>query len=253
MLVLLSPAKSLNEDINVDIEMTKPKNTAAAGKLVKVLREYSEGDMMSLMDISSSLAKENRRRYQNFKLRGAASQSTPAVHLFAGDVYRGLGADDLTVEEMTFAQSHVRILSGLYGLLRPLDGIQPYRLEMGTSLPTDQGKNLYQFWDKQITNQINASLRELSGKTVVNLASNEYFKAVHRSKLKADVLDINFKEWRDGELKFISFSAKVARGLMTRYIIKNGITDTADLKGFDYEGYGFSPDHSSTNSWIFVR
>lgn len=253
MIVLLSPAKTLNEDVNQSDAMTKPQFASHANKLVKTLKSYSAGDLKKLMSISDKLAEENANRYQSFKSRSPEKYGFPAVHLFAGDVYRGLGAEDFTKKDESYAQNHLRILSGLYGILKPLDSIQPYRLEMGTSLSTERGNNLYQFWGDDVTKELNKTLERQKDQLIVNLASNEYFKVINKKKLKGDVLDIGFKEFRDGKLKFISFSAKVARGLMARYIVKNQVSNKKDLKGFDYEGYSFSEDESVDQKWTFVR
>ena len=253
MIVLLSPAKSLNEERTQRPNYTQPRHRKESFELVKVLRDYQEEDLMTLMGISQSLAELNRGRYKSFRKTHEAESSYIAVDTFDGDVYKGLEADTWTASDMDFAQDHLRILSGLYGLLRPLDLMHPYRLEMGTRLKTDRGNNLYQYWDQTITKDLNKDLKDIGSKTVINLASNEYFKAVKKDKLKADILTINFKEYRDDDLKFISFNAKKARGLMAKYIIHNGLTSPEDIKGFNTEGYGFDQSLSSENEWIFVR
>lgn len=252
MIVLISPAKSLNAEVT-QAAVSRPAFVKEANALIKVLKTVSGQELKKMMSLSDKLVAENLQRYKSFRSRGADDHSLPAVHLFAGDVYRGLEAHDFNKKEENFAQAHLRILSGLYGVVRPMDGIQPYRLEMGTTLKTDKGNNLYQYWGDKVSKELNKSLLEVNSNLIVNLASNEYFKVVDNKKLKADVLNINFKEYRDGELKFISFSAKVARGLMARYIIKHQIEAQEELKGFDSEGYYFSEELSTENNWLFVR
>jgi len=253
MIVLLSPAKSLNEEKSTPDFTTKPTFTSEANALIKVMREVSGDTLKKMMGISDKLVAENLSRYQNYKMRNVEAHGKTAVHLFAGDVYRGLGADDFSKKETKFAQEHLRILSGLYGILKPMDVIQPYRLEMGTSINTIKGSNLYHFWGNKVSKELNKNLNDLKADLIVNLASNEYYKVVDKKALKADVLNVNFKEFRDGKLKFISFSAKVARGLMARYIVKNNVLSADDLKGFNTEGYYFSEEHSKDGEWLFVR
>lgn len=253
MIAIISPAKSLNLEPATNHIGSKPELLSNANKLVKVMKEKSAGDLKTMMHISDKLAEENFIRYKKFKQRPADKDTKEAVKTFMGDVYRGLNVEDYSKKDFTFAQDHLRILSGLYGILKPLDSIQPYRLEMGSKLHTEKGTNLYHYWGDEITKKLNKSLKDIGSETIVNLASDEYFKAINKKKLKANILTINFKEYRDEQLKFISFSAKVARGLMARYIIKNKVKNTEDLKGFDLERYSFSEDNSTENSWIFVR
>lgn len=253
MIVLLSPAKSLKEEPISRDHYTSPRYKKESFELIKVLRQYQENDLMKLMSISSNLAQENIKRYKSFRKDHTEQNSLIAVDTFDGDVYQGLQASEWTKEQTEYAQEHLRILSGLYGILRPLDLMHPYRLEMGTRLKTDNGNNLYQFWDYKITKELNKDLKSLASKTVINLASNEYFKAVKKDKLKADIITINFKEWRDGTLKFISFNAKKARGMMANYIIQNKLSDSNDIKGFNTDNYSFSQEHSTENEWLFVR
>jgi len=235
------------------VESTKPVFQSNANKLVKVLKDKDVADLKKLMSISDKLAIENVGRYQTFKQRVSPTSGKQAMFAFSGDVYRGLGAADFKKSDINYAQKHLRILSGLYGVLRPLDLMQPYRLEMGTKLVTEKGKNLYDFWDQQVTKEINKSFLPKKPRVLINLASNEYSKVIKRDKLDAKELIINFKEYKGKDLKFVSFTAKVARGLMARYIIQNKIKQLDDIKGFDLDGYSFSPDHSDESSWIFVR
>lgn len=253
MIAIISPAKSLNLEPSKNLIGSKPELLTKANKLVKVMKEKTAEDLKEMMHISDKLALENYLRYKQFKQRPNDDVSKEAIKMFMGDVYRGLNVEDYSKKDYTFAQDHLRILSGLYGILKPMDLIQPYRLEMGSKLITDKGSNLYHYWGDDITSKLNKSLKYLGSDTIVNLASDEYFKAINKKKLKADILSINFKEYRDNKLKFISFSAKVARGLMARYIIKNKIQNREDLLGFDVDGYRFSEENSTENAWVFVR
>jgi cytoplasmic iron level regulating protein YaaA (DUF328/UPF0246 family) len=253
MITLLSPAKTLDYSQDGKYGNTESRLLDNSFKLVDVLKKKSSGKLQKLMNVSKNIADLNVERFQEFREEFTTENSKPAVLAFKGDVYLGLEADTFTKEEMDFAQDHLRILSGLYGLLRPLDLMQPYRLEMGTSLRTSRGKNLYEFWKNRITDLLNDDLANHENKTVVNLASNEYFKAINKKKLDGQLLSINFKEERDGDLKFISFNAKKARGFMAKFIVNHKLDNPNDLKGFDTEGYYFSQDHSSENDWLFIR
>jgi cytoplasmic iron level regulating protein YaaA (DUF328/UPF0246 family) len=205
------------------------------------------------MKISDNLAIENERRYQNYDPDFKHNEAKQALMVFKGHVYQGIGADDFDESDLEFAQDHLRILSGLYGLLRPLDLMQPYRLEMGTKLPNKKGKDLYAFWDDEITQLLNDDLSQHKNEVLINLASKEYFKSVKPKQLQGKVINIEFKELRDGGYKIISVYAKMARGLMARYAIKNKIEDPEQLKQFGEEGYAFMPDLSDENNWVFVR
>lgn len=253
MIILISPAKSLSTEPSKSDLYSVPRLMTDTWKLAKVLKTMNAQDLRQMMSISDALAIENVKRFKHFKRGQTPDNSKTAIETFDGDVYRGLEAQDFTADDMAFAQNHLRILSGMYGILRPLDLIQEYRLEMGSALVTPTANNLYQFWDQKITKLLNKDLKESGSSQIVNLASNEYFKAVKKEKLKAPVLDIDFKEYRDGELRFVSFNAKKARGFMARYIIKNQLTEPESLKGFDTEGYSYSEELSSHNRWMFVR
>jgi cytoplasmic iron level regulating protein YaaA (DUF328/UPF0246 family) len=253
MLILLSPAKTLDFDKTDFGQFTQAEFQTEMMSLARILKQYSAVDLKSLMSISDNLAEENRMRFKSMKKGHSTENAKQAILAFKGDVYRGLEAEDFDQSDLNFAQDHLRILSGLYGVLRPLDLIQPYRLEMGTSLKTKKGNNLYDYWDQRITKSLNKVLEESQSKVIINLASQEYFKSVKVNKLKAPLLEVNFKEMKDGQFKFISFNAKKARGLMARYIIKHKLTDTSDLKSFDVEGYGFSAEYSNDNQWLFIR
>lgn len=254
MLFLLSPAKSLNQEpLQSPLSPTSTRLDKKSAQLASKLRGQSLKSLKSLMKISDDLAKTNRDRYQELSFPVAQESGSTAVHLFNGDVYRGLNADTLTAAELEYAQDHVRILSGLYGLLRPLDLMQPYRLEMGTKLEYRNHKNLYSFWGEDITKLLINDLKDVHEQVIINLASNEYFKAVKPKLLNCPIITINFRELRDGKVKFISFNAKVARGLMTRYAIDHAITNHQDLKSFNYEGYEFIPEESTEHEWMFLK
>lgn len=254
MLILLSPSKSLEYDTRLEREdLTTPYFNKEAKELIGVLKQYSAEDIGKLMSISENLSELNHDRYQNFKSRHTDSNSNAAIHAFRGDVYIGLDIDALNDDDIIFANEHVRILSGLYGLLRPLDRMQPYRLEMGTKLKTSKGKNLYDFWGTEITEKLNRTASGIKADYIVNLASNEYFKSIKKKLVKKPIIDIDFREERGGELKFISFNAKKARGTMTRYIIKNRIDTVEGLKGFDLDDYRYEESGSSENQLLFVR
>lgn len=252
MITLLSPAKSLNYD-KVDAPRTQPRFKDDTMELVSIMKKKKAGDLRKLMSISEKLADLNVQRFQDFEKSHNVKNSKQAMFAFTGDVYQGLEADTFSEEEIQFAQDHVRMLSGLYGLLRPLDVMQPYRLEMGTKLKTQKGKNLYEFWGSSIASMITKDLKKVKSKVIINLASQEYFKAVDTDALDADIYDIHFREYRGDELKFISFNAKKARGFMTQYIVKKRVSQPEDLKAFDLEGYTFAPDLSTEKSLFFIR
>ena len=256
MLFLLSPAKSLDYDTPLPEGLpppTTPQFVAQSAALVEVLREKSPQEIASLMQLSDKLAALNVARYQAWRPRFTAGNSRPAVLAFNGDVYEGLQARSLAAEDLAWAQQHLAILSGLYGVLRPLDRLQPYRLEMGTRLANPAGSNLYDFWGSQISEHLNTRLRADASPVVVNLASQEYFKAVDRRALKARVIDCVFEDYKGGTYKIISFHAKRARGLMARYAITQRVGTPRGLEGFDLEGYAFAPAASSPERLVFRR
>lgn len=253
MIVLLSPAKSLNFYTKVDCDMTNPVFEKQSKYLASVLKKKKPKDLMNLMSISENLASLNYDRFAQMQFPQKAENLKPAVFAFTGDVYQGLEIDRFTKEHLNGAQKNLRILSGLYGLLRPLDGIQPYRLEMGTQITTKKGKNLYEFWEDGITKELNKHLKENNTNVLVNLASNEYFKSIQTKKLKAEIITPNFKEFKNNKYQFISFNAKKARGLMAAYIIKNKLENPEDIKSFMEEDYAFNPNLSKGNNWIFTR
>ncbi len=254
MLLLISPAKSLDTEISSDWKnYTLPQYLGEAEKLRNILKSFSPMKIGKLMKISDKLAQENYERYQEWQLEHTLKNAKPALFLFQGDVYRGLSAQDFSDDELQFAQNHLRILSGFYGLLRPLDLTQPYRLEMGTKLENSKGKNLYQFWGTTLAENINQVLDNQTKKVVLNLASNEYFKAIGTKNIRHRIITPVFKDFKNGNYKVISVYAKKARGLITRFIIQNRITEPNDLQGFDLESYRFNPDHTKGDTWVFTR
>lgn len=254
MLFLLSPAKSLDYDTPVgDVPHSQPLFVKQAAELIAVLREKSPQDIASLMDLSDKLAALNVARYEAWSPKFNAKNSKQAVLAFNGDVYEGLDAQTLKPQELDWAQEHLAILSGLYGVLRPLDWMQPYRLEMGTALANPKGANLYKFWGRQIAEHLNERLAGEKEPVVVNLASQEYFKSVDRKALKARVVECVFEDYKGGKYKIISFNAKRARGLMARYAITKKIKTPKSLEGFDLEGYGFDVAASEPDRLVFRR
>ena len=254
MLFLLSPAKALDYDTPVgDLPHTQPLFVKQASELIGVLKAQSPQQVASLMDLSDKLAALNVARYQAWSPKFTAQNSRQAVLAFNGDVYEGLDARSLKPADLDWAQDHVAILSGLYGVLRPLDWMQPYRLEMGTSLATDRGSNLYQFWGSHIAEHLNARLADEKSPVIVNLASQEYFKSVDRKALQARVIDCVFEDYKGGKYKIISFLAKRARGLMARYAITHRIKTPKGLEGFDLEGYAFDAAVSEPDRLVFRR
>jgi len=253
MLLLISPAKTLDFGESDFNHYSQPRMLDRSQELVDILRGKSEEELMELMSISEDLAELNHDRYQAFHTPFTADNAKPSLLAFKGDVYAGMGADDFTAQEMELAQQQLRILSGLYGLLRPLDLMQAYRLEMGTRLQNEHGKNLYEFWGEEVTKLINEDLREDESKAVVNLASKEYFSAVKPAALEGKLYNVDFKERRNGKYKVIAFYAKKARGMMCRYAIKNGFTEPEQLKGFDMDGYVYNEELSSEREYVFTR
>ena len=235
------------------LELTKPDFLKESRKLNKILREYNDLDLMELMHISKNIAELNVTRNQQWKTPFTEKNAIPAVMIFKGDVYQGLDAPTLNKNDLKFGQKHLRILSGLYGILRPLDLMQPYRLEMGTRLASDKGKNLYDFWGSQLTEKLNQELAAQRSKTLINLASNEYFKAIRPKELDAEIITISFKEKKNGSYKMIGIFAKKARGLMSRYLIRNRIDQPEDLKTFDLEDYRYNDKLSTDTNWAFTR
>ena len=249
MLVVISPAKKLNVNSSLDVIPTKPVFSQNASELASIANNLSITELQNLMGISESLAKLNADRFASF----GNQKTMPAALAFAGDTYKGLNADTFNKDDIEWAQNHLRIISGLYGLLRPLDKIEPYRLEMGSKLKTPNGNSLYDYWDKTISLAINKLSEDTNSKILVNCASQEYFHAVDLKALVPEIITPVFMENRKGENKIISFFAKKARGLMARYIIENRITKKDDLKNFNLDGYIFNGDLSSDNKLMFIR
>ncbi|SRR6056297_406572 len=254
MLVLLSPAKTMNFERPVRKNASNPFFESEAQELAHVLKSKSQTDLQDLMDISDNLTELNYKRYQKMQFEPQPDSARAALDVFEGDVYKGIDSHTMEEAHWQYAQQHIRILSGLYGYLRPLDRIQAYRLEMGTNLSIDkETKNLYEFWQPRLWKVIEKDLKNQDHAIIINLASNEYFKALPLKHHSAKVLEIKFKEWRDGKLKFISFYAKKARGLMARYMMDHGVSKPKELQAFDYEGYQFESNLSSEWEWVFTR
>ena len=250
MLILISPAKTLDYSVPNFKEFTQPDFQQDVKSLIQVMQKKSAKEIGELMHVSDSLAALNEERFKTFQKDFNPDNSKQALLAFKGDVYTRIDVENYTSADFDFTQNHVRILSGLYGLLKPLDLIQPYRLEMGTRLENKKGKNLYEFWDKKIAKAINLSA---DGQPVVNLASKEYFKAVDLKTLKSPLINIHFKEFKDDKYQIIGFFAKQARGMMTNFAIKNRLTNPEDLKLFNEERYEYSEKLSTSKDWFFVR
>jgi len=254
MLVVISPAKSLYSHCPVHVDAHSHADfLPEAEKIVSVMKKLKPVKLANLMDISLKLADLNYQRFQEWALPITPENAWQAILLFNGDVYQGLNAATFSAEEFEQAQKHLRILSGVYGLLKPLDLIQPYRLEMGTNIAIARKKNLYDFWKAKITAKLNQEFSESGNNILVNLASNEYFSAIDTKKLKARIITPAFKEQKNGQYQMISFFAKRARGLMSRFIIQNNISDPEEIKAFDLEGYYFNNGLSKGDNWVFTR
>jgi len=252
MKIVISPAKSMNFESKAPThEFSQPIYLKEADRLSKILKKKSARSLSKLMSISPALGQLNYERNQNWELPFDLDNAKQAVYAFTGEVYRGLDANSLPLEDLDFLQEHLRILSGQYGVLKPLDLMQPYRLEMGTKLKVGVKPNLYKFWDNQITKTLNAELEE--GELFVNLASNEYFKVLQAKDLKVPVITPVFKDYKNGEYKMIMTFAKLARGLMVRYIVDHKVTSLEELKGFNSNGYGFDANLSTDTELVFTR
>lgn len=254
MITVISPAKSLDfEGPLATKQKSQPKFLEQSQQLINQLKELAPQEVANLMKLSDKLALLNYDRFQAFSQPFTSDNSRQALLAFRGDVYQGLDADSLSSADFKYAQKHLRILSGLYGILKPLDLIQPYRLEMGTKFANRAGKNLYEFWGDSLNQHLTKELARQDQSVLVNLASNEYFKAVKAKSLPYTVVTPTFKDWKNGQYKMISFFAKKARGLMARYIIQNQIEDPRELKGFNLDGYYFDKKSSSENELVFLR
>ena len=254
MLVVISPAKNLDYQSQAPTqEYSQPELLAHSEELVEVCKQLTPADLSSLMKISDKLGGLNAARFAEWQPNFTPDNAKQAAFAFNGDVYVGLDAASLNQTQIEYAQQHLRILSGLYGVLKPLDLMQAYRLEMGTKLKNGRGDNLYQFWGEIITDKLNQQLAELKSDCLVNLASNEYFKSVKVKSLNARLVTPEFKDWKNGQYKIISFYAKKARGLMARYIIENQVTTQADLIKFNTDGYQYSDELSTAEKPVFTR
>lgn len=254
MMIVISPAKTLDFETPPGTpEHTQPGFLDDSAQLIETLRELEPDQVGALMSISPKLAVLNSNRYFSWQRPFTLDNAKQAIFAFKGDVYTGLDAETMTAAELVFAQQHLRMLSGLYGVLRPLDLMQPYRLEMGTQLKNPHGNNLYEFWGDKITLALNQDLANQKDNILINLASNEYFQSVQPSKLNARIITPVFKDQKNGVYKIISFFAKKARGMMSRYIIRNKLTEPDTIRNFDVAGYQFSKADSSQDEWIFTR
>ena len=254
MLMVISPAKTLDyTSTPVTRRFTQPEHLDQAQLLINQLRKLTPAQIAELISLSDPLAGLNAARYTSWQQPFSAENARQALLAFKGDVYTGLHAEDFSDADFDFAQQHLRMLSGLYGVLRPLDLMQPYRLEMGTKLANARGKDLYAFWGERITGWLNQALAEQGDSVLLNLASNEYFSAVKRKALQARIIDTEFRDLKNGQYKIISFYAKKARGLMARYVIKNRIRDPQALQQFDLQGYRYCAEQSGVDKLVFLR
>ncbi|MCB0754007.1 MAG: peroxide stress protein YaaA [Flavobacteriales bacterium] len=254
MITVISPAKKLDYESQVCTEeFTIPEGLDRSALLINKLQKTSNKKIGELMDLSQNLVELNAERYANWTEDFTEGETRQALLAFSGDVYQGMKNNELTASEVQFAQDHLRILSGLHGLLRPLDLIKPYRLEMGTKLSVRGKKDLYAFWGDEITNRLNTALEASGNNTLVNLASGEYFKAVNTKKLKGKIVTPVFKDMKNGQLKVIFLWAKQARGMMSGYILRNRINNAEDLKAFSDGGYRFTEELSDETTWVFTR
>lgn len=254
MLILLSPAKSLDMNRTLAASQTSlPAFASQTQQLAAILKKKSVSEIKALMSLSDNLAQLNHQRFQDFSTRYTSDNAAPALAAFDGDVYEGLDAASLPERDVLYAQQRLRILSGLYGLLRPLDLMQPYRLEMGTKLPNPKGEDLYDFWGNELAKAIDAAAKDAKASHIVNLASNEYFKAANAKAIQTPIITPQFKERKDGQLKIISFYAKKARGTMARWIVQQRAESPDALRGFAEDGYRFDSANEAKGELLFVR
>ncbi len=254
MISVISPAKTLDFESPANTNAyTQPDFVDESGKIMAKLKKTSKKQIGSLMDISKNLVELNYDRYQDWEPEFDTDNSKQALLAFKGDVYLGLDADTLNQKDFDFAQEHLRILSGLHGILKPLDLIRPYRLEMGTDLKVGRRNNLYEFWKDKLYKNLNEAIEESGSLELLNLASNEYFNAIDTKKVKAKIIKADFKDFKNSDYKILSFFAKKARGYMARFIIDNKINSVEDIKGFDREGYYFSEKESTEDNLVFLR
>tara|TARA_B110000444_G_C18708292_1_gene532467 strand:- start:239 stop:1003 length:765 start_codon:yes stop_codon:yes gene_type:complete len=254
MITLLSPAKKLSKDCSAISSLyTIPHFLSNSLSLITQLKKMDDQELQNTMKISESLAKVNSERFASWKMPFNPKNSKEAAFFFNGDTYSGLDIQSISKNDLNFLQNNIRILSGLYGILKPLDLIMPYRLEMGTKLNVDTFKDLYQFWGNKISKNLYTSLKSHASKTIINCASAEYFKSVNNDHIGADIITPVFKEYRDGKAKIISFSAKKARGMMARFIVQNRISNPSELKNFEVDGYKYNEDLSEPKYPLFLR
>ena len=255
MLLVISPAKSLDFSVQTDINsLSVPPFLNDSQILIEQLKKLRPEELSKLMNISAKLSELNYERFIKWHLPFTPENAKPALFVFKGDVYQGMDVDTFSKEDVDYANKQLRILSGLYGVLKPLDMIQEYRLEMGTKLQNPRGKNLYEFWGDKITEEINAAIKQSRGeKVLINLASNEYFKSINTKKLNYEIITPVFKDYKNGQFKIISFYAKKARGLMSRFIIQNKIEKAIDIKAFNLDNYQYNHELSKEKEWVFTR
>lgn len=254
MLIVISPAKTLNMEAEAPSDFfTMPQHLEKSRKLIEVLKKKTTKKLEDLMGISTQLAQLNYERFLQWHIPYAPEEAKQAIFAFRGDVYTGLNIDTFTADQLEYTQDHIRILSGLYGVLKPMDLILAYRLEMGTKLSIRGKKNLYEFWGDLITKSINTDLNNINSDILINLASNEYFKSIDKKKLNAQIIKPVFKDFKNGQYKMVSFFAKKARGMMSRFILQNKLTNVEDLKHFEEDGYFFNDKLSTETSPTFTR
>ncbi len=254
MLIIISPAKTLDfETAPITKVHTQPEFLKESRQLVSQLKELTPAEVSSLMKISDKLGVLNFLRFNEWKTPFTLNNAKQALLAFKGDVYTGINADSFSRRDLNFAQKHLRILSGLYGILKPLDLIQAYRLEIGSKFRNRKGNDLYEFWESKLTDQINQDIKASKSKYLINLASNEYFKSLHADAINAEIIVPVFKDYKNGKYKIITFYAKKARGLMSAYIIKNRLKNPEDIKAFNVDGYKFCKSASNSTNWVFQR
>lgn len=253
MLLVISPSKTQEFDVPVHGPYTLPLFLEQASRLARQLKQFDQSQLAQLMKMSDKLAAINFQRFQEFRLPFVPDNSRQALFMFRGDQFSPMAVDSYSEQQLTYAQQHLRILSGLYGMLRPLDLMQPYRLEMATKLAVGEVGNLYSFWSETITRELKKELQAQQQPVLINLASAEYFKVIRKNELQADILTIAFKQKKAGKLKTIAIYAKRARGAMVNFVIKNSISSPMDLQGFSWDGYRFNPDLSTGIEWVFVK
>jgi len=254
MLIVISPAKKLDYQTPAPVsDYTRPALLNRSAELIDIMRRKDSFEIADLMKLSMKLADLNMQRYQDWHTPFTPDNARQSLFAFSGDVYQGMDAATFSADDIAFAQQHLRILSGLYGVLRPLDLIQPYRLEMGTRLATGRGRNLYQFWGDMITDSINRALTDQGDDILINLASNEYFSSIRTDNIQGRIITPVFKEYRKGVYRIISFNAKKARGLMSRFIIQHRISDAETIKTFNLDDYAYNENMSSEHAFVFTR